>query len=121
VPARPLTSILSNEEFMRARLFKIDVEGAEWLVVQGFVKCLSRTRPDAEFLIEISPSRLALMQRKPEDILEIFREFGFVAYRIANSYRYSAYVDQTPYEAPRRIEEPILGDADIIFSRVDLN
>jgi FkbM family methyltransferase len=119
IGARPLAAILSDAEIAGTRLFKIDVEGAEWFVINGFAPYLPQTRPDAEFVIEISPSRLELLQRSPDDILDLFGRAGFKAYRIANDYRSSSYVDRAPYQAPQRLAGRILEDTDIIFSRLD--
>jgi FkbM family methyltransferase len=119
VRALRLGNVLSDDELSRARLFKIDVEGAEYLAVRGFAEDLARTRRDAEFVIEISPKRLQLQGRTAEDILEIFRSHGFHAYHIPNDYHISGYIDRQPYEAPRRLSHEILHDSDVVFSRSD--
>jgi len=119
INAKPLPAILTDEEFTRCRLFKIDVEGAEWLVVRGLAVALSRTRPDAQFVIEISPKRLALQGRTPGDIFEVFLAAGFNAYRIVNDYGVNSYLKRAPYQAPERLLGQVLEEADIIFSRSD--
>jgi FkbM family methyltransferase len=100
VAARTLAHVLTDAEIATTRLFKIDVEGAEWLIINGFAAYLAQTRPDTEFVIEISPGRLELLQRKPDDILELFGRAGFQPYTIANDYRSSSYVEPAPYQPP---------------------
>jgi FkbM family methyltransferase len=119
IRATPLAAILSDEEIARTKLFKIDVEGAEWLVMSGFAASLPRTRPDVEFVVEISPSRLDLMQRNADDILEIFRKAGFNPYHIVEDWRSISYLDHAPYQTPRRLAGRIREEVSIVFSRVD--
>ncbi len=119
IHAAPLAAILTDHEFASARIIKIDVEGAEWLVVSGLADVLGRTRFDAEFVIEVSPSWLASMQRRPEDIIDIFARDGFNAYTMINDYHSNSYVDGTPYAPPQRLSGPLTETCDIVFSRLD--
>jgi FkbM family methyltransferase len=96
VQSKPLPAILTEKELCSSRLFKIDVEGAEWLVVDGLRDALSRTKWDAEFVIELSPERLATLGRKAADVLTMFREAGFHAYSIVNEYSSSWDLERPP-------------------------
>lgn len=53
VAARPLADILSREEIARARVIKIDVEGAEGAAAAGLVPALAEARPDLEIVVEV--------------------------------------------------------------------
>jgi FkbM family methyltransferase len=119
VRAKPLPFVLTEDELTQCRLFKIDVEGAEWLVVKGLRDAIKRTRSDAEFVVEISPKRLSSIGQRPQDVIETFAEAGFNAYSILNSYSPSYYLSQPPYDPPRRLAGEITREVDIIFSRRD--
>ncbi|HXF35116.1 MAG TPA: FkbM family methyltransferase [Candidatus Acidoferrales bacterium] len=53
VVAQPLAEILERDEIARARIVKIDVEGAEAAAVAGLVPALGQTRPDLEIVVEV--------------------------------------------------------------------
>jgi len=61
----------------RVRLCKIDVEGYEVPVLQGFSSSIDEM-PDAAFIVEISPSFLAQTGNRPCQIYEFFESHGFV-------------------------------------------
>ena len=55
VPAKPLVTILSASELSKARLIKIDVEGAEERVVAGLLQGAEKLRSDIEIVVEVLP------------------------------------------------------------------
>jgi hypothetical protein len=59
------------------------------------------------------------MQRRPEDIIDIFARDGFNAYTMINDYHSNSYVDGTPYAPPQRLSGPLTETCDIVFSRLD--
>ena len=59
VEGRPLPMIVPEAAILAARLIKIDVEGAEWLVAQGMRDVLPRLRQEVEILVEVKPEALA--------------------------------------------------------------
>jgi len=121
VPAKPLYEILSIEEIRRARLIKIDVEGAEWQVVSGMEKIFNELRPDVEIILEVAPKILESNGNSCADLLNKFTKWGFFAYRIINDYSADAYLSRINYARPARIETiPTTTDqVDIVFSRLD--
>jgi FkbM family methyltransferase len=120
VEAAPLMAILLPEELENARLVKIDVEGAEWAVISGMEPLLRAGRPDLEIVVEIDPELLAHQRRRPEDLLQLFAEHGFHAYRVENDYSAESYIASRGRELPpRRLRGPIEGVSDVIFSRED--
>jgi FkbM family methyltransferase len=119
VATKPLPAILTDAELSGARIFKIDVEGAEQLVVQGLRDALPRTQAAAEFVIELSPLRLAALGQTARDILDVFAGAGFNAYAIAQDFSFERYLERPVYAAPKRVTDEILVDTDVVFSRLD--
>jgi FkbM family methyltransferase len=119
VRAEPLGEIVSAEEWRRARLVKIDVEGAEADVVAGMLPLLARAPRDLELVVEIAPDMLEKQGKRPEDVLKIFRAAGFHAYRIENDYTAASYLNPATARRPTRITEPLVTQTDVVFSRTD--
>lgn len=119
IDAKTLPQILRDDEVARTRIFKIDVEGAEWSVVMGLARLLSATRHDAEFIVEISPDRLQMSARDSDDIMRVFERAGFFAYEIENDYTSKGYIEAAPYAPPVRLRRPLETQKDVIFSRRD--
>jgi FkbM family methyltransferase len=119
VEALPLDLILTPEEASRARLVKIDVEGAEWLVVAGMHSLLSAGPKDLEVVVEVAPTRLAAAGNSAEELVELFTREGFHAYALSNDYRFSHNLPPRTVSAPRRIRGPVEEQTDVVFSRID--
>lgn len=96
VEGHPLPAIIPKTEILAARLIKIDVEGAEWLVVQGMRNLLPRLRPDVEVLCEVNPAALQALGGSLEALLAIFANAGFRAFEVPNPYRAQFYIDTPP-------------------------
>lgn len=116
VSGLPLSAIIPEATILSARLIKIDVEGAEWPVVQGFAELLPRLAPFTELLIEISAEGLADHGITIPEFLNHFRRAGFSPYAIANRYTVDLYLD-----ALTTRPEPLMGEdfdqLDILFRR----
>lgn len=106
----PLSEILSEVEVLRARLIKIDVEGAEWSAVQGLVPILGKFAPDAEFIVETAPANFA-------KLLAFFEDAGFQPYIVENSYE--PYLVPVKIRRPERLTTTPSNLVDLIFSRID--
>lgn len=121
IAARPLPDLLTEDEIARARVIKIDVEGAEGGVVRGLVPMLPALRPDAELTIEVTPQRMADLGDSVEELLEALASHGFHTYHLANDYAagtYPAALRDAP-QVPVRRRGPVTEESDLIFSRVD--
>jgi len=99
VEGRPLPAIVPEAALLAARLIKIDVEGAEWLVVQGLRDLLPRLRPEAEILVEVKPEALSAFGATLEDFLGLFAAAGFAGFEIDNRYDGRFYIE-APSVAP---------------------
>ncbi|MFJ9211048.1 FkbM family methyltransferase [Streptomyces sp. NPDC102264] len=121
IEARSLPELLESDEIARARVIKIDVEGAEGPVVRGMVPMLDKLRPDAEITAEVSPDRMAQLGDSAEELLTTMREHGFHVYRLANDYApgsYPAAIRGKPV-VPVRWRGAVVEESDLIFSRID--
>ncbi|MBD0746142.1 FkbM family methyltransferase [Streptomyces sp. CBMA152] len=119
--AVPLPDLLDPAEIAAARVIKIDVEGAEGGVVRGMAPLLDELRPDAEITVEVTPDRMAQLGDSADELLDTMRGHGFNVYRLANDYAPESYpraLRGAP-TVPVRWRGPIVGESDLIFSRVD--
>ncbi|MBT2487880.1 FkbM family methyltransferase [Streptomyces sp. ISL-96] len=121
VEAVPLPDLLDPEEIARARVIKIDVEGAEGSVVRGMAPMLDELRPDAEITVEVTPQRMAMLGDSVDELMETMRAHGFHPYRLVNEYTPDSYVaaQRGAPRIPARQVGPITGETDLIFSKVD--
>ncbi|WP_328918791.1 FkbM family methyltransferase [Streptomyces jietaisiensis] len=121
VPASPLHQLLSDDEVQRARVIKIDVEGAEGKAVRGLAPLLGRLRPDAEITVEVTPSRMAELGDSAAELLGTFASAGFHPYRLANDYSPASYpaAIHAPLSPLPRLEGDVTGESDLVFSQVD--
>jgi FkbM family methyltransferase len=118
VAALPLCDILREDEIARARIIKIDVEGAEVSVVRGLAPVLDRLRPDAEILIEISPALMTDPGHSTAEIFSIMRGHGFSAFLLDNDYEAESYLAASGIKRPVPLAGAQVGSqADVIFSR----
>src|SRR5262249_5001923 len=115
----PLCEILDENEIRRARIIKIDVEGAELHVLRGLVPLLGRMRPDLEIVMEVSPSLMPESIRAAEEIFSIMQAHGFTALRFDNDYRVGSYLQADARRRPRSMAAAeIDAQADVLFSKV---
>jgi FkbM family methyltransferase len=111
VEAEPLHRILTAGELWRARMIKIDIEGAEGPVVKSFAENVSLYGPQCELAIEVSPAC--------SWILETMGKLGFHAYRMANDYSDRDYLRGAPQPPERYRQDRLDEQSDFVFSRID--
>ncbi|MFE7131940.1 FkbM family methyltransferase [Streptomyces sp. NPDC057638] len=121
VAARPLPSLLESDEISRARVIKVDVEGAEGGVVRGMVPMLARLRPDAEITVEVTPERMTRLGESADELVETLRGAGFHTYRLPNSYAAESYpwALREAWPGAVRWRGAVREESDLVFSRVD--
>lgn len=118
VPARPLDRLLSAAELARLRLIKVDVEGAEHRAVRGMERLLREAPRELELIVEINPELLRSQGAGADALIGALAEAGFHAYTLPADYGVTQYLDPER-RPPRRLRGPLLGTADVIFSRLD--
>jgi hypothetical protein len=119
VHAVPLCEMLVENEIVRARIIKIDVEGAELQVLRGLAPLFARMRPDLEVVMEVSPSLMPGSSESGEEIFSIMRAHGFAAFAFDNDYRVESYLQKKGTHTPPR---PMSGfedgqQMDVLFSK----
>lgn len=123
VEARPLHQIVTTEEIRRARVIKVDVEGAEAAVIEGLLPALSSCRADLEIVVEVGggPAGSPTANQSAAAIIPAFAQHGFHPYRIVNDYRPAAYLEQGVRPRPVRIKavDDVREECDLVFSRRD--
>jgi FkbM family methyltransferase len=79
VPARPLDAIVKEAKLDRVDVIKIDVEGAEFEVLQGAAKTLDEYRP--VLIVEMVPNQLKSMGSSIEEVTRFLASHGYTARR----------------------------------------
>lgn len=116
IQSLPLEDIVGLETLSRARMIKIDVEGAEWGVIKGIEDFLRNGAPDnLEVAVEISPDDMRDQGVDPASIFDIFLAGGFRAYRLANSYEMHAYSAGTKPPPPEECPNDLDKMTDVLF------
>jgi FkbM family methyltransferase len=92
VVAKPLPDLLTEDEIESARLIKIDVEGAESMVIEGMRPILPKML-QCDILVELSPALTAA-----QTTLDILGEFGWRPYEILPGDSFDNYFE-TPLTA----------------------
>ena len=116
VEGRPLADIVPQPDLRRARVIKIDVEGAEWLVLRGMRDVLPKLAPDAEVLVEVNVRALRSFGASLRDLLELFAEAGFAPFEVRNGYDARHYLEPPAAPVPLCRE---LEFGDLLFRRND--
>lgn len=120
IAAQPLPDLLTEEEVTRARVIKIDVEGAEGAVVRGLLPMLAKLRPDAELTVEVTPQRMSELGESVEELLDALKGHGFHTYHLANDYAAGSYPAALRHArgVPTRWRGRVVQECDLVFSRV---
>ena len=84
IEARPCSDIVPMEDLLRAKMIKIDVEGAEWLVLLGLAAVLPRLRDDVSIVVEVSHDALVEHGVSIAQLLELFSSRGYSGARVAD-------------------------------------
>jgi FkbM family methyltransferase len=117
IACRPLTDILAPDELARVRLIKIDVEGAEPLILNHLIDTLGAYPDDVEILVECTAS--AGDSGDWKRIFDRLIQKGFSAYAIDNSYAVDWYLRWRRPAPPRLISMLPPGQTDVLFTRAD--
>jgi FkbM family methyltransferase len=94
IEAFPLQDIIPVGDIERAKIIKIDVEGAEWLVLNGLSMLLDRLSDRTEILVEANAAALRTNGASLPALVELLNSAGFCAYVI--SYDEDSYLQCKP-------------------------
>lgn len=123
IVARPLYQLLTSDEIARARVVKIDVEGAEAEVVKGLLPALATARSDLEIIVEVGggPPGSPTATESAATLVPLLQAHGFHLYRILNDYGANSYVQNARPVRPQRISlRDVNQECDLVFSRQDM-
>lgn len=85
VESTTIDEYLSGKEFYnKINFVKMDVEGAEYNVLEGMKKTL-KSNPSLKILCEFSPKQIREHKLEPEDVLDQLLRFGFKIYPITTA------------------------------------
>ena len=82
IEGRPLGEIVPLQDLLAARIIKIDVEGAEWMVLQGMKDLLPQLSDRTEIFVEACVGSLSKFGITIGEYLAVFREAGFEAFMV---------------------------------------
>lgn len=128
VRGMPLDQVVAPEVLHRAKVVKIDVEGAEWHVVNHLFGSLGEFHPHTEWIIEVSPEIARREGGSITRIIEGFRSAGYFAYALENHYDVGWYVrkgrsilaaDIGDLVRPLPEDPESVAQVDLLFSRHD--
>jgi FkbM family methyltransferase len=124
VRAAPLPALVGPEILAAARLVKIDVEGAEDRVLTGLLDSVDAMSPQAELIVELSPSWWSDTALRPIDVLGPYLDRGFHVYLLPNDYSSWRYLWPNDVSAPRRLRDLATlrtrpARLDVVLSRID--
>jgi len=91
VEGRPLPEIIPPEVIRTARLIKIDVEGAEWALLQGMRNFLETINEECVILLEANSDALRRFGVGISDVLDMFGSAGWSSFQTKNSYNGDFY------------------------------
>jgi FkbM family methyltransferase len=102
----PLVDLLDPAVICSAKVIKIDVEGAEWLVLSGLRALIPLLSPQTQLLIEFDEDAAQALGGSFADLLDMLTPAGFSVFEIPNSYAVEHYMTPqkpvlTPYDGQR--------------------
>jgi FkbM family methyltransferase len=118
VPGRRLDEIIGLDTLRSARMIKIDIEGAEWAVVQSLWDVLPVLAENAEIVVEAHEGAIRQSGGTPEAFLEIFSDAGSTAFVILNEYSIPFYIHDGPELNFSPLRDRNFSQIDLLFRRI---
>lgn len=112
-----LIDIANITELKRARVIKIDVEGAEAPILEDLIRNIGKLHPDVEIVVEISSDGATAIGRTWQSLFDEFAVLGFHAYELPNDYTIQPYISQLQPAAPSRLVRLPDQQFDVVLSR----
>jgi FkbM family methyltransferase len=116
VRADAIDSLLGPSVLKNARLVKIDVEGAERIVLAPLLSGASRIAKDTDWLIELTPDYCKNGLRDSEWIFNSFIALGYSAFVVPNRYDVAGYLARPKEMTLTRVTSVPQHQADILFT-----
>jgi len=117
VHSNTLENLVGSSNLRNARMIKLDIEGAERTVLAPLFDSLDRFRTRTEWLIELIPIYCPGGQDDVDAIFGAFRNAGYTAYVIPNSYDTEFIVSPPTNPALVPLEESPRDYCDVLMSR----
>jgi len=117
VQGNSLSQLLTADEISTIRVVKIDVEGAEYSVVQGMRSMIGKIPDDAEIIMEISPQTFE--HAELAETFSLFAAEGYFPYSVENDYSAAYYLSHPTISRPKRLRSQPIAMTDTIFSKID--
>lgn len=117
IRADVLQSLVPLDVLLKARLIKIDIEGAERMAIQGLAPTLSKFSARTEWLMELSPEFSPGGQSDVDWIFAQFAENGYSCYVIPNDYGQADDSGMVKRGLQRCTEAPTGRLSDVLFTR----
>jgi FkbM family methyltransferase len=109
VHAEPLDRVLDRLGVGTVDLLKMDIEGAEWLALQGVRAGLGANRY-RRILLEVHPIQLRSLGSSAEQVLQFLRSFGYRAWTIDHSPATNRTVAYGQVRGVERLMRPLQSD-----------
>jgi FkbM family methyltransferase len=118
IAADTLENIVGRDVLCKASVIKIDVEGAEWSIIQSLEHVLGDMANDVEIIVEVTPTAIIDTGGSLESLLKIFQNAGFSASILPNRYDPEFYVSARYSMEASDVKLPLCQQADLLFRRL---
>jgi FkbM family methyltransferase len=113
VNALPLAQILTPSEMGSVRLIKIDVEGAEPIILNDVLDHIEHFPTSMDIIVESSPDEFEDSKR----VFSRMMQMGYYAYAIDNVYEWGRYLSNRPLSPLVSIDTLPLTQCDLLYTR----
>jgi FkbM family methyltransferase len=117
VRANTIAELVGPQVLRRARIVKVDVEGAERTVLAPLLGVADSLGTDTEWLIELTPEYSENGLRDTQWIFDAFTALGYSAYQVPNSYDILGFLARPRRSSLTPVTQAPMGQADILFRR----
>jgi FkbM family methyltransferase len=115
VDALPLAQILTSDEMGNVRLMKIDVEGAEALILNDILDHIEDFPSSMDIIVEFSADELEASTSKR--VFHRMMQMGYHAYAIENDYDQGRYLSNRPLSPLVATDTAPLTQCDLLYTR----